>query len=270
MLEQTHPPVRVEVAPVGYYVDRVVEPITRHEADRIYLVRARDDSEDRAAPFREKVIKQLRAWRPSVEVRVVKTDLWTLETAVETFSAIIRSEVQAGNSVWVNLSTGSKLEAVAAALACMGNGGVPYYVRMRSYERSEPPKPLASGVASIDTVPTFGLAAPSEAGLQLLSLLAENLTGLSKKDLIRGIEELGLFPPEIANRTVQARYARLQAILDRLAEPPGLVELEGRRRAGRVRITARGRLALRIFHPRLGLADPLQPHAAASDPLSRQ
>jgi hypothetical protein len=252
------PPLRVEVAPVGYYTDRVVDPIKFHKADRVYLVRAREDSDDLAAPFRKRVITELRKWKPSIEIRVVQTDLWTMESAVETFSAIIRREVSDGNSVWVNLSTGSKLEAVASAVACMGNGGVPYYVRMKSYERSLPTKPLAEGVDSVDVVPTFGLSAPSEAGLQLLDLLAQNHDGLSKKNLISGLTDLDFIPKEIPGKTIQARYARLQAILDRLREPPPLVVIEGRRRGARVKITERGRLALRIFSPRLGLADSTQ------------
>ncbi len=250
------PPIRVEVAPVGYYLDRVVSPIMEHDADRVYLVRSREDFDDLAAPFRSKVIGNLRRWKPKVEIRVVRTDLWTMESVVETFSAIIRREVAEGNSVWVNLSTGSKLEAVASAVACMGNGGTPYYVRMKSYERPTGGRPLASGVESIDLVPTFGLSRPNEAQLALLNLLAENEAGLSKKVLITTLTELGLIPREIPGKTIQARYARLQSILERLLELPPLVVVDGQRRRARVRITERGRLALRIFLPRTGLSEP--------------
>lgn len=255
MAEESRPPNRVEVAPVGYYFDRVVCPVVEHNADRVYLVRSREDSEDLAGRFRAKVVRSLRRWKPSIEIRVVRTDLWSMESAVETFSAILQNEVTAGNSVWVNLSSGSKLEAVAAAIACMANGGRPYYVRMRSYERPRGSHPLARGVQSIDMVPTFGLSRPNDAQLTLLSLLAENESGLSKKALIAALTELGLIPLEIAGKTVQARYARLQSILNRLVEPPPLVAVDGQRKHGRLRITDRGRLALRIFMPRVGLSE---------------
>jgi hypothetical protein len=251
----TSPPLRIEIAPLGYYTDRVIQPVRDHDADRFYIIRARDDGQDLAAPFRNEVVRQLRKWKPTLDIRVVGTDLWTMESAVETFSAIISREVRAGNAVWVNLSTGSKLEAVAAAIACMAHGGTPYYVRMKSYDRPSLQRPLASGVEAVDVVPAFGLASPSSGGLAILELLAQNDGGLSKKALISGLLELSLIPRDTLEKSLQARYARLQGILDRLREFPALVTIEGRRRAGRVRITERGRLALRIFSPREGLID---------------
>jgi hypothetical protein len=248
-------PLRVEVVPVGYYIDRIVEPIKTHRADRVYLVRARSDQEDLAASFREAVTRELRRWNRELEIRIVKTDLWTMESAVETFSAVILRERSDHNLVWVNLSTGSKLEAVAAAIACMAHGGTPYYVRMRSYRHPGPRRPLAEGVESIDLVPTFALSSPTSAGLAVLQLLGENQAGLRKKALISGLIELGLIDEETASKTVQARYAKLQSILERLTQDPPMVVVEGRRKAALVRITDRGRLALRIYAPRLGLGD---------------
>jgi hypothetical protein len=249
------PPQRVEVVPVGYYIDRIVDPIRTHNADRVYLVVARDPREDMAAPFRTRVMSQLRRWKPALDIRVVKTDLWRIESAVETFSAIIRSESQAGNLVWVNLSTGNKLQAVAGAVACMAQGATPYYVRMSSYERPDPARPLAEGVQGVDTVPTFALYPPSAAGLAILGFLEENPAGLSKRDLLAGLTELGFIPAESVHRTVQARYARLQVILQPLTATPALAVMEGTRRAGRAKITDRGRLALRMFAPRAGVGD---------------
>lgn len=248
-------PLRVEIVPVGFYLDRVVEPIKRHRADRVYLVRARTDEDDLAIKFRERIAGDLLAWKPDLDVRIIKTDLWSMDAAVESFSAVLLRESAAGNMVWVNLSTGSKLEAIAGAIACMAHGGRPYYVRMRSYRYAGAPKPLAEGVESIDFVPTFALSPPSRAGLALLQLLGENEGGLSKRTLITGLTELGLIPGENSGKTVQSRYARVQAILDRLTESPPMVEVEGRRKSARVKITERGRLALRIYAPRLGLGD---------------
>lgn len=249
------PPLRVEVVPVGFYVDRVVEPILSHRADRVYLLRTRDDGQDRAAPFRERALRALLRVKPDLEIRIVRTDLFSMDSAVESFSAIISQERQQGNTVWVNLSTGSKLEAVAAAIACMAHGGTPYYVRMKSYDRPSPSKPLASGVQSIDVVPTFGLAPPSPLGLAVLTLLGENEGGLAKKSLISGLIDLGLVPPVASSGTVQARYGRLQAVLDELQAAPPMVVTDGKRKSARVRLTDRGRLALRIYSPRLGVAD---------------
>jgi uncharacterized protein DUF6293 len=247
------PPLRIEVAPVGYYIDRVVEPIRRHNADRVYLIRARSPEADLAAPFRNRVLEQLRHWKPNLEILSVRTDVWNLESAVETFSSIIHEEVRNGNSVWVNLSTGSKLEAVAAAIACMAQGATPFYVQMESYNRPDVKVPLAEGVHSIDVVPTFNLSPPTPPGLAVLGLLDENRAGLAKKDLLAGLTEAGFIPPESSDRTVQARYARLQVVLQPLTAPPPLATVRGSRRSTRVQITDRGRLALKMFAPRPGV-----------------
>ena len=75
------------------------------------------------------------------------------------------------------------------------------------------------------------------------------LSGLSKRGLISGLTELGLIPSDSAGQSLQARYAQLQKILDRLADFPALAGVEGHRRAARVKFTERGRLVLRIFSP---------------------
>lgn len=247
------PPLRVEIAAVGFYTDRVVEPIKSHDADRVYLVYARDRRDDKAKPFRETIQKLLREWKRGVDIRLAPTDMWSLEGCVETFSSIIKSEIDSGNSVWVNLSTGSKLEAIGAALACMAHGGNAYYVRMKSYETTGPAHPLAEGVVSVDSVPMYGLSRLTEPQLAVLSLLAQNAGGLSKKHVLSGLVALGILPFRQSGASPlspQASYARLQVILDGLCESPPLVVVLGHRKAARIRITPRGMLALRIFAPR--------------------
>ena len=248
------PPLRVEVVPVGYYLDRVVVPIIQHNSDRVYFLRARDDRNDSAKGFREEATRQLRKWKPRLDIRVVRTELWDLLDAVESFSGVIGREVEAGNSVWVNLSTGSKLEAVAAALACMAHGANPYYVRMRSYERGAPREPLATGVGSVDPVPCYAIRPPSELGLAIMTLLSENRPGLSKKEILEGLADSQLIPTtrkDGREATPQAAYGRLQAALDELGPTPGLITIQGVRKSGRVQITLQGLLALRLFSPRL-------------------
>ena len=46
---------RVHIAPVGFHVNRVTEPIIQERADKVYLVT--HHSHDRAAKYMEKIIK---------------------------------------------------------------------------------------------------------------------------------------------------------------------------------------------------------------------
>ena len=50
---------RVHIAPLGYEIDRIVIPATRMKADRVYLLRHDNYSEDKSGPYREKIIKKL-------------------------------------------------------------------------------------------------------------------------------------------------------------------------------------------------------------------
>lgn len=252
-MQPNSPPERVDIAPVGFYVDRVVEPIKGHNSDRVYLIRSNDDRADLAAKFRSEIIRQLRRWDSHLDIRIVRTERWSLPLATETYTSLISRERAMGNSVWVNLSSGSKLEAVAGALACMSHGGVPYYVRMSSYETRPPRAPLATGVLGVDTVPVFALARPTDPQVGVLNLLAENPKGLSKKEILAGLLEANLIPTASQGGrplTTQAGYARLQAVLERLIDPLGLVEIAGVRKAGRVKLTPSGSLAIRVFSPR--------------------
>ena len=45
---------RVHIAPVGYEIDRVVIPAIKMKADKVYLLRHDDYSEDKSGPYREK------------------------------------------------------------------------------------------------------------------------------------------------------------------------------------------------------------------------
>ena len=50
---------RVHIAPVGFEIDRVVMPATKMKADKVYLLRHDNHSEDKSGPYLEKIVKKL-------------------------------------------------------------------------------------------------------------------------------------------------------------------------------------------------------------------
>ena len=46
---------RVHIAPVGFEIDRVVIPATRMKADKVYLLRHDNYSEDKSGPYVKKL-----------------------------------------------------------------------------------------------------------------------------------------------------------------------------------------------------------------------
>ena len=50
---------RIHIAPVGFEIDRVVIPATKMKADRVYLLRHDNHSEDKSGPYLDKITKKL-------------------------------------------------------------------------------------------------------------------------------------------------------------------------------------------------------------------
>ena len=49
---------RIHIAPVGFEVDRIVEPAVKYKADKVYLLVHNNKKEDKATPYIENVIKE--------------------------------------------------------------------------------------------------------------------------------------------------------------------------------------------------------------------
>ena len=52
---------RIHIAPVGFEVDRIVLPAIDTRADKVYLLVHNKKAEDKAGPYIERVIKELKA-----------------------------------------------------------------------------------------------------------------------------------------------------------------------------------------------------------------
>jgi hypothetical protein len=243
------------VAAVGFEVERVIEPILAERADRAYLLTRSGD--DAAQGFVQEVVRRLRSADRALDVVVVATDIWDVFGALgelrRIFEAEGRSDRKATDVVplRVNVSTGTKITAIAGTLACMLWRGEPYYVQVsRSWYSDRMPKvrKVNDVVRRVDPVGVYELRAPARDLVELLEALERRGGAMRKRDLIR---ELGLDaarPGDAAARppTPQAQHSRLRHRLDPLEGRWGFVEADGGAR-GRVRITPQGRLALALF-----------------------
>lgn len=249
------PRARVHVAAVGFEVERIVEPILAERADRAYLLtKAHDDA---ARPFVDEVVRRLRAADPSLEVRVEATEIWDVFRALEQLRGIFEREhrtdrrAAATVPIRVNVSTGTKITAIAGTLACMLWRGEPYYVQVsRSWYSGRTPavRPVNDVVRSVDPVGVYELRAPSRELVEVLEALARRGGSLRKRDLIRELRLDGARPGETGRPepTAQAQHSRLRGRLEPLQGRWGFVESDPGGR-GRVRLTQQGRLALALF-----------------------
>ena len=248
------PRVRIHIAPVGFEVERVTEPIESDRADRVYLLtRAEGDA---AAPFVEEIVRRLNRLPWAVDVQVVRTDLWDVFGALATFREIFAREGRTDRyapdvlPVRVNVSTGTKITAIAGTLACMLWKGEPYYVQVsRAWYSDRTPRVTAvhDVVDRIEPVHVYELRAPSAELVQVLEALARRSGSLRKRDLIRelGLDRAG--PEATRAPSVQAQHGRLRRRLDPLEHRWGFVRAEGPGPRARIRLTEQGRLALSLF-----------------------
>lgn len=252
---------RVHIAAVGYYLDRVWEVPIREDADRLWLVTHEPAEKDQAREFVDAIVAHIKRTSPRMEVQIARANMWDLDSLVRAFSNLVRKEVDAGNLVSVNISTGSKLEAAAGHLAAMAWGASAYYVIATSQDRPgskiakgrpEGPTPAAWGFGGKIELPAYRLDRPDVDALRAMEALQRiGATGdvwKRKKKLLEKMEVSSM-----------ADQMRLNRVLERLSRDPPKVEQEGATRRRSVRLTREGALTLLLFG---------EPTTAGASPLS--
>jgi hypothetical protein len=241
----------VHIAPVGFEVERVTVPLEAERADRVYLVSRGE--RDEASEFVAAVEQRLRRAPWPIDVRVVRTDLWNTFEALAAYRRIFEAEGRAERGarrvlpIRVNVSTGTKITAIAGTLACMLWNGEPYYVQVsRSWYSDRTPRVRAGldVVERVEPVGVYELRAPSTELVEVLEALARRGGSLRKRELLR---ELGLDRPGASALSAQAQHGRLARRLEPLEARWGFVVTERRGSGARVRLTEQGRLALVLF-----------------------
>ena len=236
---------RVHIAPVGFHILRVTEPLVKMQADKVYLVSfQRDDS---ASKFFAQVKKKLSQDYEHIKIEEVFLNIWDLYECIEKFREIILKE--RGNHVYVNVSTGTKITAIAGMLCCMLWSATPYYAPV-SYSKAKEPEVQTEHVQDPDELPVYGINKPKPEYTFILNLLKENNGRMRKARLIDQLESAGIIGIRDESKselTEAAKHSQLRAILDPMDSEWKYVRIEASGRRSEVFITPQGENALRIF-----------------------
>ena len=126
---------RIHIAPVGFEVDRIVMPAIENKADKVYLLVHDKKTEDKAGPYIERVIKQLKANK--IESERVQVNWRDVESITKAARRLILE--LSGNEIFINISSGSKTHAIALDRAIMTlddqEGITEFYAESEKYER---------------------------------------------------------------------------------------------------------------------------------------
>lgn len=191
-------PRRVHIAPVGYDIDRVVVPLEKMAADRVWLIKEKNEKEDKGLEFLQKIKDRLERELPLCNVKEKPCDLINrdLYDILRAYREIIECESE--NHIFINVSTGTKIHSIAGMLVSMifkeENKDIsPYYVIPENYnDKTESGRPLVTGCKEIFPIPSYKIEKPRDdliAVLKIISELTEKNTRLTKNVLIEELDK---------------------------------------------------------------------------------
>jgi len=234
---------RVHIAPVGFEIDRIVLPAKKRKADKVWLLVHENKSEDKAMPFVEKIQKQLK--KANIEVAIEHHNRLDLFKIIKSVKEIIEKEK--GNNVYVNLASGSKIQAIGSMMACMMFNNEknvhPFYAEAKEYLGFK--GQISSGIKDINDIPPYEIQIPDQRHIQALQIIKKQGGKLTKKEMAEIADETGLIKVNAEeNNYSQARFASLDKnIIQPLRERWKFIEVEKIGRARWIKLTEEGKNA---------------------------
>ena len=240
---------RIHIAPLGYDTHRITQPIIQDKADKLYLVI--DKTEKGYSRYSEFIRKKLEdELKDRIEIIEEQEDLWDLFGCINKFKNIIQKE--SGNIISINVSSGSKITAIAGMLTCMSTYNVkPYYARIK-YPQKELEKLFSGEFKETIELDVFPLNQPRKEHIHILKILQEHDNMLNKSELIIRLSKNKILKPTSKNDKFPliAKHNQVNRILKPMKEL-GYVEVIEDGRNKNIRLTDGGEKALTIFQEQI-------------------
>jgi len=232
---------RVHIAPVGFEIDRIVLSAKKAKADKVWLLVHDKTSEDKAIPFKEKIIDRLKKARIDVEIsRASRLDLFQTIKAIKD---IIKKEEN--NEIYINVASGSKIQAIACMMACMifndKKNVNPFYAHAVEYLGFSG-KEQSKGVKKLQVLPTYEIQRPKEELIKTLKIIKDYEKRIPKKVLAKMVDDQKIITINAKEKNYeQARFASLDKnIIQPLEEQWKFIQVEKSGRTRYVKITEEG------------------------------
>lgn len=239
---------RVHIVPLGFDFRRATEPLIHMRADKVYFFRY--DQNDVDKEFFSSIEKELFSKLRGIQIEVIRFDIWDLHKCIERCREIIITEKENGNHVYVNVSTGTRINSIAGMLACMMWKADPYYARLTYPKTMIPKVPLTEFIEESDPLPVYEIKKPNGEFMLILHLLDLNGGKMKKSELINSLEESGIIRPRdstAARRTETWKHSQLNALLCPMENEWHFIEIKASGRRSEVHLLEQGKTALQIF-----------------------
>jgi len=236
---------RIQIAPVGYEIDRVVLPAKQEKADRVWLLVHDNKTEDKAGPFISKIISKLK--KLGIDVMQESHNRRDLFQIIRAIKNILIQEK--GNDIYVNLASGSKIQAIGTMMACMmfndDSNVHPFYVEAKNYPGFDAKKPLSTGIKDIQSVPPYSIKIPDLKLISALRIIQDNGGRIQKKKMAEIAEDddlISINPKEEEHRSM-VRFTSLDKNIIQPLEEWGFITINKVGRNRWIEITDEGKNA---------------------------
>ncbi len=246
---------RIHISPVGFEVDRVVLPLEKYKADKVWLLAEESEEKDEGKNFLNQVIERIEAFSHPCSYKTIKHDVVNrdLFSAMRLFREIIEGEVD--HQIFVNVSTGTKIQAIAGMMACMMfNDGeshpVPYYVVPEEYtEQRKKDEQMTRGCKDVICLPNYRIERPDGQLIRTLEVMTKLSSAdipITKKELNNALVERGIIKGEKIEKSLDqnkkvSAYQKLdRKIITPLQDSWKCINIQGTGRGARLSITEDG------------------------------
>jgi len=232
---------RVHIAPLGFEIDRIVLPLKETKADKLWLLVHEKTAEDKSGPYLEKIKKECK--KLGVKLEISYADRLSIFKAIKAVKEIISKEEN--NYIYVNVASGSKIQAIACMMACMilkeCKNIKPFYAEPEKYAAFEG-KQQSFGIKDTIPLPIYEIQTPKIKLVAALRIVYEHKNQrLTKKEMAELAEEQELIIIDSQHNHSQARFASLDKnIIEPLENDWGFIEIEKIGRNRWIKITEEG------------------------------
>jgi len=251
---------RIHIAPVGFEVDRIVLPLEKYLADKVWLLS--DEFENEGQLFLDQVIERIEDFdnHCSYQIKRHNVENRDLFSAMKPIREIIQEE--SSHQIFVNVSTGTKIQAIAGMMACMmfksgDSQPTPYYAIPNKYSHNrEKGKQMTSGLKDVVCLPDYRIEKPDDTLVRTLEIiigLSEGNKSVTKKELNNALLENGIIQTQkIGSDLDQSQKVSAYQRLDRKIIIPlqniwKCISIEGKGRGARISITPNGENILTLL-----------------------
>lgn len=248
---------KVHIVPMGYEIDRIELPLKQIGVDWIYLIIDEGEKEI-GLRYLEELKGRLRKIVDEKDLKILSCPMWDFRKLMSLLCELVRKDISAGNFVYINLSSGSKLSAIAGTLASLMYGAIPYYAVAEKYNIEYPVmggeiRGITSGVLKILKIPPYTIEAPPDELINALAILSENGGRISQKDYIFKLEDNGLIKDATwrqgkKKEVTKKGYAKAKRQFFEKLEEKGWTLKKGKGRTSYIEITEEGKNTFETFN----------------------